>query len=70
MPDQPPPQARPVYLTVPEVAAILRVSNMTIYRRLDDGDLRGYRFGRSVRIKARDLDDYIRWSEIQYGGVA
>lgn len=38
------------FLTVAEVAAIARVSNMTIYRLVRNGELESIRIGRSFRI--------------------
>ena len=38
------------FLTVAEVAEIMRVSNMTVYRLVHSGELPAIRFGRSFRI--------------------
>ena len=38
------------FLTVAEVAEMMRVSNMTVYRLVHSGDLPAVRFGRSSRI--------------------
>ncbi len=38
------------FLTVTEVANMLRVSRMSVYRMINAGDLEAARFGRSVRI--------------------
>lgn len=38
------------YLTVAEVAALLRVSKMSIYRFMERGTLRAVRLGRDFRI--------------------
>lgn len=38
------------FLTVAEVAELMRVSNMTVYRLVHSGDLPAIRFGRSFRI--------------------
>ena len=38
------------FLTVAEVAEMMRVSNMTVYRLVHSGDLPAIRFGRSFRI--------------------
>jgi excisionase family DNA binding protein len=38
------------FLTVAEVADMMRVSNMTVYRMVHSGDLPAIRFGRSFRI--------------------
>jgi excisionase family DNA binding protein len=39
-----------MYWTVAEVADLLRVSKMTIYRMIESGDLVARRVGRSLRI--------------------
>lgn len=38
------------FLTVAEVAELMRVSNMTVYRMVESGKLPAVRFGRSYRI--------------------
>ena len=38
------------FLTVAEVADLMRVSNMTVYRLVHSGELPAIRFGRSFRI--------------------
>lgn len=38
------------FLTVQEVADIMRVSSMTVYRMVHAGDIPAIRFGRSFRI--------------------
>jgi excisionase family DNA binding protein len=38
------------FLTVAEVADMMRVSNMTVYRLVKSGELPAVRFGRSYRI--------------------
>lgn len=49
-------------LTVREVAARMRVSNMTVYRLIQAGDLRATRVGRSYRLRQGDVDSYLsRW---------
>ena len=47
-------------LTVAEVAAVMRVSKMTVYRQVHAGELRAVRVGRSFRVSRADLDDYLR----------
>jgi excisionase family DNA binding protein len=46
-------------LTVAEVAGVLRVSNMTVYRLIKAGDLPALRVGKSFRIQQRDLTAYL-----------
>ena len=38
------------FLTVAEVAEMMRVSRMTVYRQVHSGDLPAVRFGRSFRV--------------------
>jgi len=38
------------FLTVAEVAELMRVSKMTVYRLVHSGDLPAVRFGRSYRV--------------------
>ena len=38
------------FLTVAEVAAMMRVSRMTVYRMVHAGDLPAIRFGKSFRV--------------------
>ena len=54
------PGARPAFLTVAEVAAMLRVSNMTVYRLINAGSLPAVRVGKSYRITEDDVDRYLR----------
>jgi excisionase family DNA binding protein len=47
------------FLTVREVADALRVSTMTVYRLIKDGQLPSTRVGKGYRIRERDLDRYL-----------
>ena len=48
------------FLTVAEVAAMMRVSKMTVYRLLHDGTIPAVRVGRSFRVREADANDYLR----------
>jgi excisionase family DNA binding protein len=52
-------RADPGLLTVTEVAATLRVSNMTVYRLINTGSLPAIRIGKSFRIRGDDLTRYL-----------
>jgi excisionase family DNA binding protein len=52
-------QARPGLLTVAEVAAMLRVSEMTIYRLIKAGELRALQIGKSYRLREDDVDAFL-----------
>lgn len=47
------------FMTVSEVATVLRVSNMTVYRLINAGQLPAVRIGRSFRVLEDDLDRYL-----------
>lgn len=48
------------FLTVAEVAAVMRVSKMTVYRLVHSGDLPAVRVGRSFRVPEQAVYDYLR----------
>ena len=48
------------FLTVAEVAAMMRVSKMTVYRLVHGGELPAARVGRSFRVPERAVEDYLR----------
>ena len=50
------------FLTVAEVAAMMRVSKMTVYRLVHNGELPAVRVGRSFRVQEKDVDEYLRKS--------
>ena len=54
---QQPERAR--FVTVAEVASLLRVSNMTVYRLIQAGSLPAVRVGRSYRLREDDVDRYL-----------
>ncbi len=47
-------------LTAGEVADLLRVSTMTVYRLIRGGELPAVRVGRSYRVRQSDLDGYLQ----------
>jgi excisionase family DNA binding protein len=54
-----PNETRSRFVTVAEVAKLLRVSNMTVYRLVQAGQLPAVRVGRSYRIQEDDVDRYL-----------
>jgi excisionase family DNA binding protein len=54
-----PEQGRANFLTVSEVANSLRVSNMTVYRFINSGQLPAVRVGKAYRIRQEDVDRYL-----------
>jgi excisionase family DNA binding protein len=55
------------FVTVAEVAGQLRVSNMTVYRLIQSGQLAAVRVGRSYRIRDTDVDRYLADQYTQAG---
>ena len=53
-------QARTQFLTVAEVASLMRVSKMTVYRLVHSGDLTAVRVGRSFRVPEHAVHTYLR----------
>jgi excisionase family DNA binding protein len=47
------------FLTVAEVADLLRVSSMTVYRLIKAGELAAVRVGKSYRVREADVDAYL-----------
>ncbi|QSB05810.1 helix-turn-helix domain-containing protein [Natronoglycomyces albus] len=47
------------FLTVSEVAELMRVSKMTVYRLVHSGDLQAVRVGRSFRVPESAVEDYL-----------
>lgn len=46
-------------LTVGEVATLMRVSNMTVYRLIKAGQLAAIRVGKNYRIRRSDIQRYL-----------
>ena len=55
------------FLTVAEVAEMMRVSNMTVYRLVQSGKLPAVRFGRSYRIPESAVAAAIELPDVQAG---
>jgi len=47
------------YLTPIEIAKQLKITERTVYRWLDAGDLRGVKLGRVWRVRRNDLEKFL-----------
>lgn len=47
------------FMTVTEVASMMRVSRMTVYRMIHAGDLPAVRFGRSYRVPSEAVQSIV-----------
>ena len=50
------------FTTVAEVASLMRVSKMTVYRLIHSGELPAVRVGRSFRVPESAVHDYLETS--------
>jgi excisionase family DNA binding protein len=55
------------FLTVAEVAAVMRVSRMTVYRLVHAGELASVRVGRSFRVPEHAVHTYLRGAFTEAG---
>ncbi|KDN84923.1 transcriptional regulator [Kitasatospora cheerisanensis KCTC 2395] len=54
-----------VFLTVAEVASVMRVSKMTVYRLVHSGELPAIRVGRSFRVPEQKVHEYLQESYVR-----
>jgi excisionase family DNA binding protein len=54
-------------LTVAEVANVMRVSRMTVYRLIRRGQLKAIRVGRNYRVREDDLNGYLQEQSVTGG---
>ena len=55
------------FYTVAEVAGVMRVSKMSVYRLIHAGDLEAVRFGRSFRVPEAAVKAYLNDSYFETG---
>ncbi len=55
------------FLTVAEVATVMRVSKMTVYRIVHAGELPAVRVGRSFRVPEKAVHEYLQAAFIEAG---
>jgi excisionase family DNA binding protein len=58
-----------VFLTVAEVASVMRVSKITVYRLVHSGHLPAIRVGRSFRVPEQAIHEFLRDSAAEAVGV-
>jgi len=56
-------------LTVAEVAAGMRVSNMTVYRLIKSGELPAVRVGKGYRIRESELQRFLEARSVHVEGA-
>jgi excisionase family DNA binding protein len=65
--DTPEPIGALRFMTVAEVASVMRVSRMTVYRLIHDGRLPAVQVGRAMRVPEQAVRDYLRDALVQAG---
>lgn len=55
------------FMTVSEVATVMRLSKMTVYRLIHDGELEAVRIKRSFRVPERAVAEYLEHHSVQEG---
>lgn len=58
------------WLSTEHAAQRLGVRTRTLYRLIDHGVLPGYRMGRVIRLRAREVDAFIEAARIQPGTLS
>ncbi len=67
MPGPRPAVSEAKFLTVAEVAALMRVSKMTVYRLVHAGELAAVQVGRSYRVPEQAVHDYLHAAYVEAG---
>lgn len=58
------------FFTREQVAQILQVNPMTVYRMIQRGQLKAYKFGTDLRISEKDFNQFLQQSLIRAKGEA
>jgi len=57
------------WLSTKEAASALGLTPRTLYRLIDEGQLPAYRFGRVIRLKQSEINDFVGTSRIEPGSL-
>jgi excisionase family DNA binding protein len=57
------------WLGTPEAAVRLGITQRTLYRLIDEGQVPAYKMGRVLRVKATDLDVFLEQSRVAPGSL-
>jgi len=57
------------WLGTPEAAERLGITQRTLYRLIDEGQIPAYKMGRVLRVKASDLEVFLEHSRVAPGSL-
>jgi excisionase family DNA binding protein len=57
------------WLGTPEAAERLGITQRTLYRLIDEGQVPAYKMGRVLRVKAADLEVFLEHSRVSPGSL-
>lgn len=57
------------WLSTSEAARRLGITPRTLYRLIDEGQLPAYKFGRVIRLKESELEEFIESSRVEPGSL-
>jgi excisionase family DNA binding protein len=55
------------WLSTAEASRRLGINTRTLYRLIDGGDISAYKFGRVIRLQARDVESFIDGARVEPG---
>jgi excisionase family DNA binding protein len=58
------------WLSTPAAADRLGITSRTLYRFIDEGQLAAFKFGRVIRLKKVDVDEYIESCRVEPGSMS
>lgn len=57
------------WINTQEAADIIGITLRTLYRLIDEGQLKAYKFGRVIRLKPSDVDAFIESAQVKPGDL-
>lgn len=57
------------WLSTAEASERLGINTRTLYRFIDAGEIPAYKFGRVIRVQARDVDGFIEKARVAPGSL-
>lgn len=57
------------WLSTADAARRLGINTRTLYRFIDAGEIPAYKFGRVIRVQAKDVDSFIESARVEPGSL-